>query len=129
MREKTIERFKNGCFPQTNSLPHKKVRDLMEKIFGKIDNDFYEEFPYHGFVFDFMFPGYLIEVQGDYFHCNPNTRHAIPKNDMQINNMKRDKGKRSCVKKHKEYKLIEFWENDIINNIKSIEKCLQSLKK
>ena len=30
MREKTINRLKNGDFPQTNSLPHRIVRSMLE---------------------------------------------------------------------------------------------------
>jgi hypothetical protein len=129
MREKTIARFKGGKFPQTNSLPHKLVRELCETIFGKLGEKFYEEFSYGGFIFDFRIDNYLIEVQGDYFHCNPNTRHAIPKNDMQKNNLERDKRKHSFVKELGKYILIELWEYDIINNIEKIKKCLINLKK
>lgn len=129
MREKTIARFKKNEFPQTNSLPHKLVKELCEQIFGKLGECFFEEFSYGGFVFDFKVNEYLIEVQGDYFHCNPNTRHAIPKNDMQKNNLERDNRKRNFVKESGEYILIELWEYDIINNIEKIKQCLKNLKK
>jgi hypothetical protein len=129
MREKTIARFKLGNFPQTNSLPHIKTREILEEIIGEIDKDFEEEFEYGGYVFDFKVGKNLIEVQGDYFHCNPKTRHAIPKNKMQENNVERDKRKKSLVLKEQEYSLIELWEYDIINNIETIKECIQNLKK
>jgi hypothetical protein len=129
MREKTIARFKSGSFPQTNSLPHRETRKVLEEIFGEVEKDFQEEFGYGGFVFDFKVGKYLIEVQGDYFHCNPETRHAIPKSDMQRNNLKRDERKRNFVEESGEYELIEVWENDIVNNIEKIKICLNNLKK
>ena len=129
MRRKTIERFKKGKFPHTNSVPHKIVKEILEKNYGACGVDFFEEEGLYGFVFDFMIGNYLIEVQGDYFHCNPKTRHANPKNTMQINNVKRDIRKKEEVEKNNEYILIELWENDIINNKKEIELCLMNLKK
>jgi hypothetical protein len=129
MREKTIARFKRGEFPQTNSFPHRETRKILEEIFGEVGKDFKEEFGYGGFVFDFKVGNYLIEVQGDYFHCNPETRHTIPKNKMQINNLERDKRKHKFVSDQGEYKLVEVWENDVVNNIEKIKICLSNLKK
>ena len=129
LREKTIARFKKGKFPQTNSLPHRETRKVLEECYGIAGQDFQEEFEYGGFVFDFKVGKFLIEVQGDYFHCNPDTRHATPKSDMQRNNLKRDKRKRKFVKDMCEYELIEVWENDIINNIEKVKLCLSNLKK
>lgn len=126
MREKAIARFKKGEFPQTNSLPHRMVREFLLEIFGE---NIKEEFGYGGFVFDFKVDTYLIEVQGDYFHCNPETRHATPKSDMQKNNLERDERKRNFVKENLEYELIEVWENDIINNIEKVKICLNNLRK
>lgn len=129
MREKTIARFKSGKFPQINSLPHRIVRNILESIFGKCGIDFFEEKEYGNFVFDFHVGKNLIEVQGDYFHCNPKTRHATPKNKMQENNLKRDKRKKEFVKKEKKYELIELWEYDIINNKEKVILWLKNLKK
>lgn len=129
MREKTIARFKKGEFPQTNSLPHRIVKEILKSIFGECGVGFFEEQEKYGFVFDFMVNNFLIEVQGDYFHCNPNTRHAKPKNKMQENNLKRDIRKKDAVEKGGEYIFVELWENDIINNKEKIILCLKNLKK
>lgn len=129
MREKTIARFKKGKFPQTNSLLHRIVKEMMESIFGKCGVDFFEEQEKYGFVFDFFVSNFLIEVQGDYFHCNPETRHAIPKNKMQENNITRDVRKKNAVEENGEYILVELWENDIINNKEKVLLCLKNLKK
>lgn len=129
LRKKTIERFKKGLYPQTNSFPHKETRKILNDLYGSDTGSFEEEFEYGGFVFDFKVGKFLIEVQGDYFHCNPNTRHAIPKSDMQKNNIKRDERKRKFVEDTGEYEFIEIWEYDIVNNIKKIKICLSNLRK
>ncbi len=130
MREKTIARFKNGDFSQLDSSPAKKTGELIEEVFGKENLFFEKEFGYGLFSFDFLvYPNILIEVQGDYFHCNPNTRHAVPKNDMQKNNLERDKRKRKFVNDKNEFVLIEFWEHDILNNPDKIKTELCNLKK
>jgi hypothetical protein len=129
MREKTINRIKNGLFPQTNSLPHRKVKELLEEVFGVCGKDFEEEFPYGVFTFDFKVGKYLIEVQGDFWHCNPRTRHKEAKHASQRVNVSRDRKKERVVNEKGEYTLIKLWEDDIINNIKKIRKCIQNLKK
>jgi len=128
MREKTIARFKAGSFPQTNTLPHKMVREILIKLSTE-ECEFVEEFACGGFVFDFKIGNNLIEVQGDYFHCNPNTRHAVPKNKMQVNNLKRDERKRKFVKDNTDFVLVEIWEKDIIEETEKVEICLKNLMK
>lgn len=129
MREKTIERFRKGCFPQTNSFPHRETRRILEELYGVSGKNFKEEFKYGNFIFDFKIDNFLIEVQGDYFHCNPNTRHINPKSEMQIKNLERDKRKHKFVKDSGEYELVEIWENDIVNNIEKIKICLSNLRR
>lgn len=129
MREKTIQRLKKGAFPQTNSLPHRIVKSALTEYYGELSVGFEEEFEYGGFVFDFKIDDTLLEIQGDFFHCNPNTRFKIPKSEIQINNVKRDERKRKFVFDDKKYNLIELWEYDIINNLNGIKECLKILKK
>lgn len=130
LREKTIDRFKKGKFPKTETLPSRKVECCLDEIFGIENIGFEKEFKYGNYSFDFLvYPNFLVEVQGDYFHCNPNTRHHTPKNKMQIKNTERDKKKRKFVLNEGEYELIEIWEKDIIENIENVKKRLWDLKK
>lgn len=102
---------------------------MLEEVFKKKGVSFFEEVEKYGFVFDFQVENNLIEVQGDYFHCNPETKHREPKSKMQIKNTERDKRKRDAVKQHNEYKLVELWENDIINNKQNVLLWIENLKK
>jgi hypothetical protein len=131
MREKTIERLKNNKFPQTNTVPHKKMKEILQNNF--LDNnliqtqDFEEEFPYGHFVFDFRVKNYLVEVQGDFFHANPNTRHSGATHTIQKINISRDRSKKKFVEQENKYKILYFWEYDILNKPDEIELCLKKL--
>lgn len=125
MREKTIARLKSGKFPQTNTVPHQKFRDLINQIFP---NEFEEEFQYGHFSFDFKLNNYLIEIHGDYWHANPNTRHSGATHSVQRVNVSRDRKKANYVLENKKYTLIVFWENEILNQPQYITTCLNKLK-
>lgn len=75
--------------------------------------------------YDFYLPDYnlLIEVDGDFWHCNPDTKHKIPKYNTQKYNLERDRIKNEWAIQNG-YKLLRFWENDIKNNVKKIKKIL-----
>lgn len=75
--------------------------------------------------YDFYIPKYnvLIEVDGDFWHCNPNTKFAIPEYKTQHNNLVRDKQKNEWAQQNG-YKLIRFWENDINNDATKIKNVL-----
>lgn len=62
----------------------------------------------------------LIEVDGDHWHCNPNTIHAKPKYKYQKRNLKRDKIKNEWCKKNK-IPLLRFWESDINNKPEEVK--------
>ena len=74
--------------------------------------------------YDFYLPesNTIIEVDGDFWHCNP-TKFPLPKYESQKKNLIRDKEKEQWVKDNG-YKLLRFWEDDINNNIKSIKQTL-----
>lgn len=124
LRNKTIERHKSGKYPKTKTTPHNKVKEWLNEFGFKYD----EEFSFEGFVFDFKVGNTLVEVQGDFFHCNPNTRHKTPKSEIQKKNVLRDERKRATVA-DSNFLLLELWENDIIHdeaNTKSKVACLKN---
>ena len=54
----------------------------------------------------------LIEVDGDYWHCNPNGKFPQPIYEAQKANLIQDKVKEVwCL--NNEFKLLRFWEKDI----------------
>jgi len=77
--------------------------------------------------YDFYLPEYniLIEVDGDFYHCNPIKYPNGPIYETQEKNIKRDQIKNQYAKDNG-FKLLRFWETDIKNNpqqiIETIEK-------
>lgn len=64
--------------------------------------------------FDFYFPkkNIIIEVDGDFYHCNPNSDYSEPTYEIQKKNMVNDKRKNSWCSNHG-ITLIRYWEKDI----------------
>jgi very-short-patch-repair endonuclease len=74
----------------------------------------------------FFLPEYkcLVEVDGDFWHCNPNTKHAIPECKTQKINILNDQQKNQWAKDNG-FKLLRFWETDIKNNPQQIIETLK----
>lgn len=117
-----------------NWLSEKRMKHL-KTIFSKLEEnfinllqenniDFKRQKRLDGKCYDFYIPknNLLIEVDGDWHHCNPNL-NILPKHDMQKRNIKNDKLKNEIAKKY-DYKLIRFWEHDIKNNIDQVKQQL-----
>lgn len=93
--------------------------------------EYQEQVTIRGFIADFVVGNKVIEVQGDYWHCNPRI-YPEPKNETQAYKIKQDRMKRGTL--HEEgYDILYVWELDINNNIEQvvadIEKhCRQAVK-
>jgi G:T-mismatch repair DNA endonuclease (very short patch repair protein) len=71
----------------------------------------------------------LIEVHGDYWHCNRNIYVNGPQTSAQVSNVKRDKNKAGYAKRVG-YKLIVLWEGDLLNNTdETLNKMYDEVKK
>lgn len=124
-RQATIRRIKEGKFPQTETY----INKIFEQLLINHNLPYEKEFSFGHFVFDFKVKNYLIEIQGDYWHCNPNLdrfKDGYKKNKRLQNNYGRDIAKKMEVEKS-EYNFLQFWEFDLNNNIKDIELCLKEL--
>jgi len=114
--------IKNGF--QTKSKLEDTFRNILISNFSMVDGvDFYHQYYIREIksLYDFKISGkkILIEVDGDYWHCNPNSKFSTPKYIAQIKNLKQDKIKNKwCLDNG--YKLLRFWEMDINNNPESV---------
>jgi very-short-patch-repair endonuclease len=98
-----------------------KFQSTLESL-GFIENiDFIYQKQISSAIFDFYFEGknLLIEVDGDFHHCNPNSIHSIPKYDIQLKTISNDIRK-NRIADNKKIKLLRFWELDINNNLDSV---------
>jgi len=95
------------------SKPEKIMQDMLES--NGIDYQYQHELS--GFFYDFYIPSKntLIEVDGDFWHCKPGTKHEIPIMKEQTKNVVNDK-KKTAIAYSKGYILLRFWESDINEN-------------
>ena len=70
----------------------------------------------------------IIEVDGDFWHCNPIKYPNGPVSKCQHKNIERDKIKNQWALDNG-YILLRFWEDDINNNIKQVKQILLNLDK
>ena len=110
-----------------NTLPER----LIEKILISLNLNFVRERYINNMKWrvDFLIQDkYVIEVQGDYWHGNPNIFLESDLNTMQKNNIKRDKQKKEWILNNR-YKYLEIWEADIYRDIIDIKnKIIKFLK-
>jgi len=78
----------------------------------------------NGYCYDFFIKdtSILIEVDGDFWHCNPQF-YKEPLYEVQKHNMKHDQIKNKNATESN-YTLLRFWEHDIKNNPKKVVKTL-----
>ena len=123
---KTKKRFKHKKFDVTakNKL-EAKFEEFLKEL-GLVEHVDYEfQHKVSSAYYDFLIKKkhILIEVDGDFHHCNPDTIHGEPKYPIQAKNIKNDIRKNGIASDNG-YKLLRFWENDINNNEKLIKEIL-----
>jgi very-short-patch-repair endonuclease len=116
-----------------NNYRNKKTKleinfqNILESI-GYLENiDFKYQHQVSSAIFDFVFinKNILIEIDGDFHHCNPNTKHAIPIYPIQIKTVGNDIRKNKIADING-YQLLRFWETDINNNPNTVIETLKN---
>lgn len=109
LREKRIQWLKRNGKKKKTKL-EKKFESIL-KLIG-VKSEFQYEFEKK--FFDFYIPqkNILIEVDGDFYHCNPNSEHNFPKYQTQILTVNNDEVKNEICK-NKNIELLRYWEKDI----------------
>ena len=97
-----------------------KLEMVFKEIMESLDIKYIEQFYVRDIkaLYDFKISGtkILIEVDGDYWHCNPNIeKFRLPTRQWHHDNLKRDIIKNEWASNNG-YKLLRFWEYDIMNN-------------
>lgn len=85
-----------------------------EQILIEMDVKYVHHYRFGNREFDFFLPDFmlLLEIHGDFYHCNPELKTEV-KYPFQKKSIKNDKYKVKLVEKSLDYNLIVFWENDI----------------
>ena len=91
-----------------------KLEIKFENILNLLNIEFEFQYEFKNRLFDFYLKNFniLIEVDGDFYHCNPDTNFKLPKYEIQKKNLSNDKRKNSWCKNHN-ITLIRYWEKDI----------------
>ncbi len=95
--------------------------------FGLVENfDFIYQYKIGLALYDFYLINYniLIETDGDFHHCNPNSKYSIPIYPIQFKTVANDLRK-DRIAENKNIKLLRFWETDIKNDKKGVIKLLK----
>ena len=91
------------------------IETEVEEILKDLKVLYEPQYNIRGFIADFKIgENKVIEVHGDYWHCNPKLYHE-PKTEAQIKNVQRDKVKH-VVFKEEGYEILYVWEKDINSN-------------
>lgn len=75
---------------------------------------------------DFISGDKIIEIQGDYYHCNPTVYKNGPINSVQKNNIVRDEAKKANLI-NAGYKVYYLWEKEIKDNKEKVISFLAAL--
>lgn len=116
-----------------SEVPTSKLEDKFETILNLIglqpkihyERQYYVKDVWGYFDFKIKRKNILIEVDGDYWHCNPDTKHKKPITEAQKRTLIKDKMKNDWCRKNK-VKLLRFWETEINEEP---EKVIVKLKK
>ena len=107
-------------------------KTILESRFGELLESIGVDFTFQhticGFNFDYYLPKYdlVIEVDGDFYHCNPIKYPNGPIYETQRNTVKNDNKKNKICESSEGLTLLRFWETDINNKP---EWVIEELKK
>lgn len=120
------QRYNRIKYLQANQFAKpSKLENNFASLLDTLKIKFDRQVPISGYLYDFLIIGtnILVEVDGDFYHCNPDTKYATPVYEMQHQNVNNDRAK-NLVATDNNYKLLRFWESDIHNNPAQVIKTL-----
>jgi very-short-patch-repair endonuclease len=101
-----------------------KLEQKFENLLVELGIKFINQHPLNGYLYDFYIPKHnlLIEVDGDWFHCNPDVHpeaiHEIQKF------VKENDERKNLIAKENNIPLLRFWEKDINDSIDLVKSKL-----
>jgi G:T-mismatch repair DNA endonuclease (very short patch repair protein)/ribosomal protein L37AE/L43A len=113
-RQLMLNNLTNGSINKTNTTIQIAINQLLDESKIKYINEKQLEFyTVDNYLED---ENLIIEVNGDYWHCNPNIFSKI-ENQKQYYRILRDKAKHTYVEKEYNISILYLWECDIRQNI------------
>lgn len=125
--------FENGC----KNIPQSKLaNDIINILQEKFPNIKREKYLYnknikHGYFYDLSYKNKLIEINGDYWHCNPkffDNNYYNKTKDMMAKDIWKYDNEKIEFAINEGYKIITIWENDYNEDPeKIINECINFL--
>lgn len=121
-RKRAVKILSEGKIPFTNSTP----QQIVDKILNDMNVDFENEYSCTYYSIDNYLKQYnlMIEVMGDFWHCNP-IKFPIIKQEVQLKRIPKDKAKHTYIKKIYGIEILYLWETDIVHNYDMCYKLIQ----
>lgn len=120
MAKISTRRIVNKEYSFTETKPQLIINDLLNTLNIKYTNEYdckYYAIDNHLTDFNLM-----IEIQGNFFHCNPTMNL---KNSREIKIKGKDKSKHTYIKKYHSIEVLYLWEYDIENNFDVCKKLIE----
>ena len=118
--EQQIKILLNTDFKSKKTKPQKITDNLLEELKLEYENEF--DCKYYLIDNYIKEHNLMIEVQGNFFHCNPT---MDIKNSRSKKIISKDKSKHTYVKNKYGIEILYLWEYDLINNIKMCKKLIE----
>lgn len=109
------ERQVNWLTENDYNMKTSKAELLYEEILKKNNIKYIKQFRFENKLFDFKIDNTLVEIDGDFYHANP--EKFVAKYPIQIKTIANDKIKNEIVA-NSEYTLKRIWYSDLIKFIK-----------
>ncbi|WP_195618562.1 hypothetical protein [Clostridium paraputrificum] len=108
--ERAVERLIKSDFKYYDTKPQKIVNKMLNEIGIKYTNEYRcGNYVVDNYINDY---GLMIEVQGNFYHCNPIMNLKNSRKDKIID---KDKNKHEYIKTNYNVEVLYLWEYDIIN--------------
>lgn len=107
----------------TNTTPQKIINHILDDMNVKYVNE--GNYKYYAVDNDLTDYGLIIEVMGDFWHCNPNKYSKEKMYERQKKTISRDRAKHTYIKNYHNIEILYLWETDIMNNKELCKKLIK----
>lgn len=115
--DKLIKRLIKNNYRNKKTKLESTFETILNSLGLVIDIDYKYQHQISSAIFDYLIinKNIIIEIDGDFHHCNPNSIHKVPIYPIQIKTVGNDIRK-NRIAEDNNIKLLRFWEMDINNN-------------
>lgn len=117
--KRAVKRLNERNFNYTNTKPQMIINEILDKKSISFTNEHdCVLYSIDNYLIDYNL---MIEVQGNFFHCNPIMN--LP-NSRKEEILKKDKAKHKYIKEVYDIEILYLWEKDIIEDIEKCERII-----